>query len=165
MGSDSLCPTLRIKLVTQCSQKAAEQIVEFNPVIRRKHLKIIKKNWLKFALGVSAGFILITLFASGLLWGQTAPGLGIAITPTNQVSLTVINGASNGMYQIYFTEFLDPANANWILLTNGTTGQTNFSTPMGDLEQGFFKAVNNPSFLPPSITVIIQSPANGSVVQ
>ena len=27
--------------------------------------------------------------------------------------------------------------------TDGATGQTNFSADMGDLEQGFFKAVNN----------------------
>jgi len=128
-------------------------------------MKTLRKNWTKFAGAVTlAGLAVFAVYACLSAWGQTLPGLSIKVTPTNQVSLTVFNGTNTGKYQIYFTESLDPDSAEWLLLTNGTTGQTNFSADMGDLEQAFFKAVNNTNFVPPTITVIIQSPANGSVV-
>jgi len=126
-------------------------------------MKTLKKHWSKFAVASSALLALTLLFA-GLLWGQTAPGLRIAVASSNQVSLTVINGTTNGLYQIYFTEFLDPDEPDWTLLANGTIGQTNFSADMQDFEHAYFKAVNNTNFVPPSITIIIQGPADGSVV-
>jgi hypothetical protein len=127
-------------------------------------MKLLKRNWFNLALMASAGVVVLTLFASGLLWGQTAPGLSILVTPTNQISLIVTNGTITGQYQIYFTEYLDPENVAWTLYTNGSVGQSNFAANMGDFEQGFFKAVNNTNFIAPSITVIIQSPLNGTTV-
>jgi len=126
-------------------------------------MKTLRTNGGKLALLGGAGLVLLTLF-TGLLWGQIAPGLSIAVTPTNQVSLVVSNATPTGQYQIYFTEFLDSNSVNWVLLTNGGVGQSNFSASMGDLEQVFFKAVNNTNFITPSITVIIQSPFNGATV-
>jgi hypothetical protein len=127
-------------------------------------MKIIKQNWFNLALVASAGVVVLTLLMSDLVWGQTLPGLSIVVSPTNQISLTVTNGSGGGQYQIYFTEFLDSESVDWTLFTNGTVGQTNFYANMGDFEQGFFKAVNNTNFIAPSINVIIQSPANGSLV-
>jgi hypothetical protein len=126
-------------------------------------MKIIKKQGTNILI-VAVVLAVLGFFTTRLLVAQTAPGLRISMSSANSVSLTVTNGSSNGLYQIYFTEFLEPDSVDWTLFTNGASGQTNFSAFMGDLEQGFFKAVNNTNFLPPSITVIIQSPANGSVI-
>jgi hypothetical protein len=126
-------------------------------------MKTLKNNWKKFVgLTSLASLAMCAVYACVSAFGQTAPGLKIAMTNTI-VSLTVTNGVTNGLYQIYFTE--DVGNPDWLLVTNGATGQTNFSADVGDLEQGFFKAINNNSFTPPTINVIIQSPANGSMIQ
>jgi hypothetical protein len=126
-------------------------------------MKTLKKNWTKFAgLFSLASLAVCAVYACVSAWGQTAPGLKIAMTNT-VVSLTVTNGVTNGLYQIYFTDDLADT-PDWVLLTNGVTGQTNFSADVGDFEMGFFKAINNNTFTPPSITVIIQSPANGSTI-
>jgi hypothetical protein len=127
-------------------------------------MKTLKKLWAPFAL-IFGAVLVLCLLTAGILFGQTAPGLNIAIIPSNQVSLTITNGTSNGLYQIYFTQFLEDIPDSWTLFTNGTTGQTNFIASMEDFERGYFKAVNNTNFLPPAITVIIQSPANGSIIQ
>jgi len=92
------------------------------------------------------------------------PGLSIALTGSNSLTLVVTNGVSNGLYQLYFTEFMS-TNPSWVLLADGTSGQTQFEATIGDLQTGFFKAVNNTNFVPPTISVIIQSPLNGSVLQ
>lgn len=128
-------------------------------------MKTLRKNWTGFAGAVAlAGLAVFTMYACISAWGQSAPGLSIAVTGTNTLSLTVTNGTGAGQYQIYYTEFLDSESIDWTLLTNGTTGQSNFFANMSDYEQLFFKAVNNTNFTSPSITVIIQAPANGSVV-
>jgi len=128
-------------------------------------MQTLRNNWAKYAgLTTLTGLAVFAVYTCVSAWGQSAPGLSIAVTPTNQVSLTVTNGTINGQYQIYFTEFLDPESVNWVLLTNGVVAQSNFSANMGDYEQGFFKAVNNTNFIAPSITVIIQSPLNGATV-
>jgi hypothetical protein len=127
-------------------------------------MKTLKKNWAELtgivnlaALGVLVAYTCV----SG--WSQSAPVLRIAVTGTNQVSITVTNGLTNGLYQLYFREFLD-TNYEWLLLTNGTTGQTNFTASTGDTEVGFFQVAYNTNFVPPSIRVIILSPTNGAVI-
>jgi hypothetical protein len=129
-------------------------------------MTILRRNWRKLA-GVLGGTCLLVsaLYTCLSAWGQTAPGLKISVAPGNEVSLTVTNGIPTGIYHIYFNEFLGDPDFEWVLLTNGTTGQTNFSIDMEDFDQGFFKAINNSNFVAPSVTLIIQSPANGAVVQ
>jgi len=109
---------------------------------------------------------LVGLFGSvsKLVWSQTAPGLKIAVSPTNEVLLTVTNGIPNGIYHIYFTPFLGDPDYEWTLLANGTAGQTNFTISMDDYDQAFFKAVNNSNFVATLITVSILAPANGSTI-
>jgi hypothetical protein len=141
--------------------KCCENKLKIQP-IERNQMKTIKKNWTKFAgLFSLASLAVCAVYACVSAFGQTAPGLKIAMTNT-VVSLTVTNGATNGLYHIYFTD--DVGDPDWVLLTNGVTGQTNFSADMGDLEMGYFKAINNDGFTSPTITVIIQAPANGSTV-
>jgi len=135
-------------------------------VIKGKQMKTLKKNWGKLTIFIStAGVGLLALYACVSAWSQTAPGLGITLTGTNQVSLVVTNGTNTASYQIYFTEFLNDTNYEWTLFTNGTTGQTNFAASLGDTEMGFFKAIINTNGGPFTPTVIIQSPVNGSILQ
>jgi hypothetical protein len=46
------------------------------------------------------------------------------------VSLVVTNGTNSAKYNIFGREFLDTNHA-WTLLTNGGTGITNFTIPIG----------------------------------
>jgi len=124
-----------------------------------------KQKWAPATRALGAGgMLLLLLTAARLVLGQSAtPGLGIALTSTNAVSLTVTNGSANGQYQIYWTEFLGP-NPDWLLITNGSIGQTQFVASIGDLEMAFFKATANTNFVPPSLNVIILSPTNGALL-
>jgi hypothetical protein len=127
-------------------------------------MRMLKRNWAPVAraLGACAGLLLLAM-AARFAWGQTAPVLGISLTDSNAVTLTITNGTSNGGYQVYWTEYLQP-NPEWLLLTNGSVGQTQFVTSMSDLQMAFFKAAANTNFVPPTLTVIILSPTNGALL-
>lgn len=130
---------------------------------KEKYMKTIKNRCAKFVGPFACGLALAALaWACISAWGQTLPGLSIAVTGTNEVSLTVTNGVGSTQYQIYYAESLN--NPDWLLWTNGTIGQTNFTVDVSDFDIIFFKAVNNTNFAPPVINVVIQSPANGSVI-
>jgi hypothetical protein len=127
-------------------------------------MTMIRNNWAKLAGAMSVMVLAVfALYACISAWGLTPPGLSIAVTATNQVSITVTNGVTNGLYQIYYTEFLS-TNPDWVLFTNGSAGQTNFTATTTNTTSGFFEAAYNPSYVPPTITVIIQSPANGALI-
>ena len=127
-------------------------------------MKTIRNNWAKLAGAMSVVVLAVfVLYDCISAWGVTPPGLSIAVTSTNQVSITVTNGVSNGLYQIYYTEFLT-TNSDWILFTNGSAGQTNFPATTTNTTTGFFQAAFNSNYVPPTITVIIQSPANGALL-
>lgn len=125
-------------------------------------MKVLKKQ--KVAVCIWIGMVSVSLLAARLVWGQAAPVLGISQTRSNAVLLTVTNGVSTGRYQIYWTELL-AADAEWLLLTNGSIGQTQFMVPMEDWNLTFFRAVANTNFVPPSLNVIILSPTNGMLLQ
>jgi hypothetical protein len=137
---------------------------------------------------LAAGAILLgwILFATWRVWSQTAPpALSITLTGTNTVTLTVTNGVSTNLYEIWWTEFLSGdvaiTDGAWIDVYDGTTGQTNFPMILGDTDTGFFRAVNGNDFdndgipnwedarpFDPSVGILrvtIESPANGSNVQ
>jgi hypothetical protein len=135
------------------------------------------------------GFIVLVLtsLAAWRVWSQTsAPGLSIALTGTNQITLTVTNGVPGGLYEIWWTEFLDAealslTNGAWEPVCTNTPGQTNFVMDLGDFDTGFFRALNGNDFdldgvpnyedarpFDPTIGILkvtIESPANGSNVQ
>jgi hypothetical protein len=127
-------------------------------------MRTLRKNWSKLA-GAFAGAILAVcaVYACVSAWGQTAPVLTIAPSGSNAVVVSITNGVTNGLYQIYYREDLS-TNSQWFYFTNGTAGQTNFYINIGDTITGFFEAAYNSSFVTPTITVIIQSPTNGAVV-
>jgi hypothetical protein len=127
-------------------------------------MRTLKKNWARFAgLVALASLAVCAVYACVSVWGQTAPVLNIAATGTNQMSIIVSNGVSNGVYQLYYREFLN-TNYPWIFITNGAHNQTNFQINIGDTVSGFFQATYNPGFVTPTITVVIQSPTNGALI-
>lgn len=127
-------------------------------------MRMLRKNWSKLAGAVACAVLAVcAVYACVSAWGQTAPGLSITQPSSNILEITVTNGASNGLYQLYYRPDLT-TNSQWFYFTNGASGQTNFYANMGDTVMGFFEAAYNPSFVTPTITVIIQSPTNGAVV-
>jgi len=124
-------------------------------------MKRLSKHQAVALIGI--GLVSITILAARLAWGQAAPVLGISLTTNNAVLVTVTNGVSDGRYQIYWTEFLDLP--DWLLLTNGSIGQTQFLVPMEDWEVTFFSATAETNYVPPTLTVIILSPTNGMLLQ
>ena len=126
-------------------------------------MKTLKKNWAGLAGAMSLGTLAAcAVYACVSAWAQTGPGLSIASTGTNKVRVSITNGASNGLYQIYYREFLS-TNYPWLYFTNGSVGQTDFVANLGDTTSGFFQASYNTNFVVPTITVIIQSPTNGAL--
>jgi hypothetical protein len=127
-------------------------------------MRTLEKNWSKLAGAIVGGILAVcAVYAGFSALGQTAPGLSVATTGTNLVQVTITNGVTSGVYQLYYREFLT-TNYPWIYVTNGAVNQTNFLFDMGDTVSGFFEASYNPSFVPPTIIVIIQSPANGTLI-
>jgi hypothetical protein len=127
-------------------------------------MRTLKKNWAKLVGAFTlAGLAVFAVYACVSAWGQSAPVLSVAVTGTNQVTITVTNGVGNGLYQVYYREFLS-TNSEWILLTNGTTGVTNFTVSLGESIAGFFQAAYNTNFVLPVARLIIQSPTNGALV-
>jgi hypothetical protein len=151
---------------------------------KRNQMRTVTKHWAKLVAAGGLSLALIALFVQGVARGD-APGLTIALTGTNEVTLTVTNGAPTGIYEIWWTEFLDPTavftNGDWLLADSGTTGQTNFVFDLGETWTGFFRAVNTNDFdgdsilnyqdarpFDPSVGVLrvtIESPANGANVR
>jgi len=133
---------------------------------KENQMKTLRKNWARFAIMVSlAGAAIVAVYACISAWGRSLPGLSIALINTNTaVSLVVTNGSATNKYDIYWREFLD-TNNSWILLTNGSTGITNFAYSIGDTESGYFAASLHTNTVPFVLTVTIQAPANGSNVQ
>lgn len=127
-------------------------------------MKTVKKNWAKLAamcgFGLSA---IIVVWLCATAWGQSLPGLSITMTNTNTaVFLTVTNGVNTSQYQIYTKETLE--DEDWVLISNGITGQTNFLVNLSDADSAFYRAqINSGSGTPLSIS--ITSPANGANVQ
>ena len=151
-------------------------------------MKAQKQHWGAAAkgLGAAALILMLTAFTAWRVWGQSAPpALNIALTGTNEVTLTITNGVSTNLYEIWWTEFLEGdlslTNGAWIDVYSGTTGQTNFVLDLGDTDTGFFRGINGNDFdndgvpnwedarpFDPSfgiLKVTIETPANGSNVQ
>ena len=124
-------------------------------------MKLLSKHQAAVFIGI--GLASVTVLAARLAWGQAAPGLAISLTTNNAVVVTVTNGVSTGQYQVYWTEFLSPS-PEWLLLTNGSIGQTQFLVPMADWDSTFFNASAITNFVPPTLNVIILSPANGTLL-
>src|SRR5689334_5898699 len=104
-------------------------------------MKTIEKHWGKLALAMGAGLGLLTIYISCVsVWGQSLPGVSMVLTNGNTAAwITVTNGLSTSKYQIYTKETLE--DVDWVLTTNGISGQTNFLLSTGDSESQFYRAV------------------------
>jgi hypothetical protein len=112
------------------------------------------------ALGAGLAAFLVIGASAWRVWGQSsAPGLSVARTGTNQVTLTVTNGVPSGLHEIWWTEFLDGealslTNGAWEPLDTATTGETNSIFDLGDLDTGFFTLVGPGQAALPSVVGI-----------
>ena len=138
-------------------------------------MKTIKECWPKVA-----GTILAVLVITFIARAQTAPPPGVTISSlgSNQFSIVITNGVMTN-YELYWTPALGDSDYPWQLIALGTNGTTNFNVNAEGYLAGFFKAQveqlysgipdyeladpNNPS--EGALTVTIDAPANGSVVQ
>jgi hypothetical protein len=129
-------------------------------------MRTLRRNWTKLAGAAGVACLaIVAVYTCISAWGQTAPGLSIALTNTNTaVFLVVTNGTNTGKYNIFWREFLD-TNHEWTLLTNGGTGTTNFTFSIGDTTSGFFEAQNNTNIVPFVLNLTIVAPASGANIQ
>ncbi len=103
----------------------------------------------------------------------------LTITPTNgnQLLITVLSDASPANYQLWWTPVLVNSAYPWTAVELGAAGQTNFIVSMDVYPAGFFRALWDTNSVPlwqaadPNnssagvLTVFIDSPANGAVLQ
>jgi hypothetical protein len=107
------------------------------------------------------------------------PGIRLSLTNTNQVLITITNGVSFANYELYHRPALDAAHP-WRLSQVGLQAQSNFVAGMSyDYEffvvavgsdwdsDGVFNAVDADAMdaTVGILSVTVESPANGSVVQ
>ena len=64
---------------------------------------------------------------------QSSPPPVLTITPavSNQFIITITNGISTVNYDLYWIPALANSSVSWQAVTNGGTGQTNFTVSMG----------------------------------
>jgi len=110
---------------------------------------------------------------------STDNGPYLTIAPTNSDSflITVWNDQGPVNYELWWTPILANPDYPWTAVAAGTTGQTNFVVPMPQFSTGFYRAVWDTNSVPlweaadPNnpgagiLTVFIDSPTNGAVIQ
>lgn len=108
---------------------------------------------------------------------STPPVLTVAPTGTNQLLITITNGAGAVSYELWTTPVLgDAVNYPWTTAAVGTNNQTNFIVPIGPYSAGFYQVLLDTNAIPlweaadphnPAagiLNVWIDSPANGSTL-
>jgi hypothetical protein len=127
----------------------------------------------KTILGILGGAALVIATAL-TAWAQSAPVLTITPLGTNQFSISFTN--NGGTYDLQSTPVLANPEYPWTWAAIGTNSQTNFLVT-GVYQTGFYRAIldtnsiplweaadpNNPAL--GALTITIDSPANGSLIQ
>jgi hypothetical protein len=142
-------------------------------------MKTIKKYWLALAglLGIGCALVGIVLNATALT--VPAPMISIAVTNTNQVSITVTNGVPYANYILYNQHNL--GSPTWTFVTNPVPGVSNFVVNMGPYFYDFYlvtgstnwnnNGIPNWEYADPKnpslgvLTVSIVSPSQGQIIQ
>jgi hypothetical protein len=130
----------------------------------------------------SAGAVLAILIVAFIVKAQTVPQpeITIALTNTNQISITVTNGVAYGYYSLYNQHVL--GSGTWTLIsTNDVLGDTNFIINTAPYFEGYYLVAantnwddngipnwdladpNNPGL--GKLTISIVSPSQGQVLQ
>lgn len=120
---------------------------------------------------------LIVVAAALTVLSQTAPLLTITPLGTNQFSVSFTNYPAS-TWDLQWTPVLANTNYPWTWATMGTNGQSNYLVNMNGIsDAGFFRTILDTNSIPlweaadpnnPSLgilTVTIDSPANGAVLQ
>ena len=137
------------------------------------------KFWLWSGGGIGFLFCMLMALWPELAKTSPAPGLTIALTSSNIVTLTITNGVTNEFYEVYSKIQLQTL--DWTFFTNGTSGQTSFTAATFPAQSRFFRAratndwdgdgVLNWADADPNstnigyLTITIESPANGALLQ
>jgi len=138
-------------------------------------MKTLKKNWLPLLGIFSGGLFVVTTALTAL--SQTVPVLTIAPLGTNEFSITITNNIGSTDFDLQWTPVLANPEFPWTWAVIGTPGQTNFLVNMTVYQTGFFRAISDTNSIPlweaadPNnpgagiLTIFIDSPANGSLIQ
>jgi hypothetical protein len=138
-------------------------------------MKTIKTYWVALIGIFGTGLVVVTTALTA--WSQTAPFLTITPLGTNQFSISITNNIGSADYDLLWTPVLANPDYPWTWAAIGTPGQTNFLLDMGVYQTGFFRALLETNTIPlweaadpnnPAagiLTVTIDNPANGSVIQ
>jgi len=119
----------------------------------------------------------MAILALKVLADPPLPVLSVALTGTNQLSITITNGTAES-YELWTTPVLgDTANYPWTIAAVGTNSQTNFTVDIGPYYAGFYRVAVDTNTIPlweaadpnnPSagiLAVFIDSPTNGAALQ
>jgi hypothetical protein len=138
-------------------------------------MKTISRHWITL-IGIGGCGLVIAATAL-TAWSQSAPILTITPLGTNQFSITITNNIGTATYDLLWTPALGNPDYPWTWAVPGTPGQTNYQVNMGIYQTGFFQTLLDTNSVPlweaadpnnPSagiLTVFIDNPANGSLVQ
>ena len=143
-------------------------------------MKTIKTHWVALAGLVGIGGALVGIVLTATAQSVPQPVITIALTNTNQLSITVTNGVVYGYYSLYNQHLLD--GSPWTLVsTNDVLGVTNFLVGMNDYFEGYYEVAANTNWnndgipnwdladpLNPGLgklTVTIVSPSQGQILQ
>ena len=138
-------------------------------------MKKIRRHW-NTLLGIcGAGLVIAAAVLTAR--SQTAPVLTITPLGTNQYSITITNNIGTATYDLLWTPALGDPDYPWTWAVPGTPGQTNYQVNMGVYQTGFFQTLLDTNSVPlweaadPNdpgagiLTVFIDNPANGSLIQ
>lgn len=146
---------------------------------KENSMKTLRRKWAALMVALAlAGAALCALYGGLSAWGQTAPGIVIAPSGTNQLAITVTNAATGAFYYLWWTPSLNDPAYPWQVLQPGNPGQTNFNVSTSNYPWAYFQvSIGNSTGVPPweaanpsdpsspILTVYINTPANGAVVQ
>lgn len=141
-------------------------------------------SWWRWIGSAGLGFSLLGLILLGIThWGQSSPIPAVKITASsnNVVTITVTNGVTNEIYEIYRRLSLHSNDLWSLMVTSSFVGQTNFTITNGARQMSFYKAESGNDRDGDSVfnfqdadkdnanvgilTITIQSPLNGTNLQ
>jgi hypothetical protein len=138
-------------------------------------MKTIRRHWLTLFGILTGGFVVVATALT--VWSQTAPLLTIVPLGTNQFSIRFTNYPPS-TWDLQWTPVLADTNYPWTWVAIGTNGQSNYLVNLnGVSDTGFFRTLLDTNTIPlweaanpnnPALgilSVTIDSPANGAVVQ
>lgn len=138
-------------------------------------MKTTRRLWI--GLGSFGGAVVVAIAALRAFADTPQPVLAITPLGTNQFAISITNNIGMTTYDLQWTPVLANPDYPWTWAAIGTNGQTNFFLDMSDYQTAFFRTILDTNAIPlweaadpnnPAagiLTVTIDSPTNGAVVQ